>query len=355
MKRVFASFAHLHLSARLAISLALVLFAAVAVAPAAGPQKRIRDDVRIAGLNVSGLDVGQARQRVRISFAQPVRFRFGKLRWQVAPAKLGAEPLVDDAVSRALRSDSGENVEVRVAVDKQQVRRYVDALERRFGVQAQDAQLVGLNGGRPAISDERWGRTVRHGAMTAAITRALRTRIRGRMPVVPRAIRPSVTKAGFGPVIVIQRGSNQLTLFAGSTVVRNFGVATGTAQYPTPSGTFSIADMQKNPWWRPPDSDWAKGKKPIPPGPGNPLGTRWMGLTAPLVGIHGTPDAASIGYSASHGCIRMHISEATWLFDHVDVGTPVVISLRPCSWRSPSSRRSSGCRPAGASWRSRPG
>ena len=50
-----------------------------------------------------------------------------------------------------------------------------------------------------------------------------------------------------------------------------------------------------------------------------------QGLTAPLVGIHGTPDASSIGYSASLGCIRMHISDATWLFDHVDVGVPVVI------------------------------
>ena len=85
---------------------------------------------------------------------------------------------MDDAVSKALRSDSGDNVEVRVAVDKQQVRRYVDALDRRFGVPAEDARLVGLNGIRPAISDERWGRTVRRGAMTAAITRALRTRIR---------------------------------------------------------------------------------------------------------------------------------------------------------------------------------
>jgi lipoprotein-anchoring transpeptidase ErfK/SrfK len=50
-----------------------------------------------------------------------------------------------------------------------------------------------------------------------------------------------------------------------------------------------------------------------------------MGLSAPLVGIHGTPDAASIGYSASHGCIRMVISEAEWLFERVDVGTPVFI------------------------------
>ena len=37
------------------------------------------------------------------------------------------------------------------------------------------------------------------------------------------------------------------------------------------------------------------------------------------------PDAASIGYSASHGCIRMRIPEAEWLFDHVEVGTQVFI------------------------------
>ena len=84
--------------------------------------------------------------------------------------------------------------------------------------------------------------------------------------------------------------------------------------------------MQRDPWWiPPPDSDWARGKKPIPPGPGNPLGTRWMGTTAPLVGIHGTPDAASIGYSASHGCIRMRVPDAEALFNEVDIGTPVLI------------------------------
>jgi lipoprotein-anchoring transpeptidase ErfK/SrfK len=50
-----------------------------------------------------------------------------------------------------------------------------------------------------------------------------------------------------------------------------------------------------------------------------------MGLSAPGVGIHGTPQDGSIGYSLSHGCIRMHIPEAEWLFEHVDVGTPVFI------------------------------
>jgi lipoprotein-anchoring transpeptidase ErfK/SrfK len=326
MRRVFSSFAHLHLGARLGISLVLVLFAAVAVAPAAGPQKRIKSGVRIAGLNVAELDVGQARHRVRAAFRQPVKFRFGKLRWQLAPERLGGEPLVEEAVSRALRADEGEHVEVRVAVDKQQVRRYVDALERRFGIPMKNAQLVGLDAsGRPSITNESWGRTVRHATMTAAITRMLRTRIRGRLPVVLRTIQPSVTRAGFGPVIVINRGVNELTLFDGSTVVRRFQVATGMKKYPTPAGTFSIAVMEKNPWWRPPDSEWAKDAKPIPPGPGNPLGTRWMGLTAPLVGIHGTPDAASLGYSVSHGCIRMRIPEASWLFERVHIGTPVVI------------------------------
>jgi lipoprotein-anchoring transpeptidase ErfK/SrfK len=50
-----------------------------------------------------------------------------------------------------------------------------------------------------------------------------------------------------------------------------------------------------------------------------------MGTSAAGVGIHGTPDAASIGYSASHGCIRMQIPQAEWLFEHVRIGTPVVI------------------------------
>jgi lipoprotein-anchoring transpeptidase ErfK/SrfK len=125
--------------------------------------------------------------------------------------------------------------------------------------------------------------------------------------------------------IVIYRLSNKLYLYNGRRLWRQFGVATGQAAYPTPTGTFQIVDMQRYPWWYPPASPWARGAKPIPPGPGNPLGTRWMGLTAPGVGMHGTPDDASIGYSESHGCIRMHIPDAEWLFDHVKIGMNVTI------------------------------
>ena len=90
-------------------------------------------------------------------------------------------------------------------------------------------------------------------------------------------------------------------------------------------GRFQIQVKWRNPWWYPPNSRWARGQKPIPPGPNNPLGTRWMGLSSPGVGIHGTPNPASIGYSVSHGCIRMYISDAEWLFNTVDVGTTVFI------------------------------
>jgi len=106
---------------------------------------------------------------------------------------------------------------------------------------------------------------------------------------------------------------------------RVFPVATGQSVYPTPLGNFQIVVMWRNPWWYPPNSAWAKGEQPVPPGPNNPLGTRWMGLSAPGVGIHGTNNDASIGYSVSHGCIRMHVHEAEWLFNHVVIGTPVFI------------------------------
>jgi len=325
VKRAAVSFVRMALWKRAVLALVLVLFAAVAIAPSAGSPRTIPNGVRIAGINVSGLDAGQARQQLSTRFGTRLRFRFGKKRWSVEPARLGAVVAVEDAVGQALEADGGDDVSVRVDVDRAQVRRYVDRLQERFGFPAEDARLARLVAGRPEIAESKWGLEVRRRTMVVGITRMLRTRIRPRITVVTKTLKPTLTRANFGPVIVIHRGSNRLALFNGEQPWRSFRVATGTAQYPTPTGSFTIVDMQRDPWWRPPDSDWAKGLKPIPPGPGNPLGTRWMGITAPGVGIHGTPDAASIGYSASHGCIRMLIPEATWLFDHVRIGTPVLI------------------------------
>jgi lipoprotein-anchoring transpeptidase ErfK/SrfK len=330
-----ASIRPARLGARLTVRRGLIVLAVPVLvalglgvtAPAAGPSTLvIASGVQIGGVPVGGMTSEPARERLRTRFEQPVWFSYGKRRWGVQPWKLGTGAAVDEAIGRALHVPPGTNVELRVYVGERPVRRYVRALVKRFSRPAVNARLAGLVGLTPTITRERPGVAVRRRAMERAISRALRTGERAQpLPLLVRTVEPKVTRADFGPVIVIRRESKTLFLYDGSRLVRTFGVATGQSEYPTPLGLFSVVDKQLHPWWRPPDSDWARGLKPIPPGPGNPLGTRWMGLSAPGVGIHGTPDAASIGYSASHGCIRMRIPDAEWLFGQVNWGTPVYI------------------------------
>lgn len=132
------------------------------------------------------------------------------------------------------------------------------------------------------------------------------------------------TRTAFVGKIVVTLGKFRLQLFRDGKVVKTFKVAVGQPAYPTPTGTYRIVNKQRDPTWTPPpDSSWAKGLGPIPPGPGNPLGTRWMGTSAPYVGIHGTYASSSIGTRASHGCIRMHIKDVEELYEEVSVGMPV--------------------------------
>ena len=211
-----------------------------------------------------------------------------------------------------------------VLIDGDITRAYVRSVAARYNRPPVDAQIF-LRKLKPVVVPDRPGVKVNRLALTMTIVSRLRKT--SRVPVRIRRGGPlaSTTRSAFRNVIVIRRGSNQLFLYRFDRLRRTFRVATGQSTYPTPLGRFTIQVMWRNPWWYPPNSRWARGQKPIPPGPNNPLGTRWMGLTSPGVGIHGTPNPASIGYSVSHGCIRMHISEAEWLFNTVDVGTTVFI------------------------------
>lgn len=135
------------------------------------------------------------------------------------------------------------------------------------------------------------------------------------------------TRTAFVGRLVVNLSKFRVYVMRDGKRVLSFPIAHGTAQYPTPTGTYRIVNKQSNPTWTPPpDSSWAKGLGPIPPGPGNPLGTRWMGTSAPYVGIHGTPASWTIGTRASHGCIRMRIPDAEALYEEVTVGMPVQIT-----------------------------
>jgi lipoprotein-anchoring transpeptidase ErfK/SrfK len=307
--------------------LLFVVLAGIASGAAAPSAKRaaiVPNGVSIGGVKVGGLTSEQARSAISWWYNRRLRFVFSGKRWNVKPSVLGASVDSDWAVQQVLKATPRQYLSLRVNVDEALIRRYVRALDARLSVQAENATAT-LAGLRPVVHAGKPGLKLNLLKTRQRIESALAVATRPVVRPVAKTVAPSVTRKTFGAIVVIHRGSNQLHLYRGERPWRTFPVATGQAIYPTPTGSFTIVDKQRDPWWRPPNSDWAKGLKPIPPGPGNPLGTRWMGISAPGVGMHGTPDAASIGYSASHGCIRMQIPDAEWLFDHVRLGTPVFI------------------------------
>lgn len=312
---------------RLLIIIPVAAIAAFAAAPSAEhPAVPIPHGVTVDGVRIGGLTSEPARTRLRAAFDRPLRFVFRGQHWTARPSRFSASSDVEAAITRAFQARPGAELELDVSSSDTQLRSYVRYLDRRFARKPVDSKVRGVNGSlRPRITPSRPGVRVDRATMAAGIENALRYGLRPPLTLATKQIPPRVTAATIGPIIVISRGSNRLFFYSGPRLVRSFGVATGRAQYPTPSGQFTIAQLQRNPWWTPPPSDWAKGLKPVAPGPGNPLGTRWMGTSSWGVGIHGTPDAASIGYSASHGCVRMQIPHAEWLFEHVRIGTPVVI------------------------------
>jgi len=292
-------------------------------APSAGRFSRVPLGVTVGALPVGGFTSEEARALVRARLTAPIQFELDGKAWTATPEELGVSASVDEAIAAALAGRTGEAVEVDASPSRPDLLRYVTRLAPTLARRPVNARLAGLDARlRPVVAPAVTGRRLDLRRTAAAVEAAVRTT--QREPIRP-VFRRIAAQRRVGAVIVIRRESKGLYLYDGRKLVRRLGVATGQSRYPTPLGSFVVADKQYNPWWYPPSSDWAKGLKPVPPGPGNPLGTRWMGLNGGLVGIHGTPDAASIGYSASHGCIRMRIPDAEWLFEHVDVGTPVVI------------------------------
>jgi lipoprotein-anchoring transpeptidase ErfK/SrfK len=312
------------LSIAVLLSAGLVALGALASGRAAAQQApAIPTGVTIGGLDVGGLAPDAATAAVQQGFQAPLVLYLGSTEITVTPDVLGAVPVIDKAVERALAAHPGTAVSLGVTVNGGTAA-FVAQLAQRFNRAATDARLS-LRSLRPWLSKERPGLKLEQRKAVHDINIQLAAVVREPVTLVQDRVRPKITRNNFGPVVVIRRQSNRLILYDGTRYRRFFAVATGQSQYPTPLGRFKIVVKWRNPWWYPPSSPWAQGQKPIPPGPENPLGTRWMGLSAPGVGIHGTPSDASIGYSVSHGCIRMHIPQAEWLFNHVDVGTTVFI------------------------------
>ncbi|MEK5755470.1 L,D-transpeptidase [Acinetobacter variabilis] len=129
-------------------------------------------------------------------------------------------------------------------------------------------------------------------------------------------------------LIVAHKGAKQLYLFnSRNQMIASFPATIGSSSTPSPTGTYKVTGVAKNPWYSYSPSNFVQGnnKKPLslPPGPNGPVGNIWIGLSKKSFGIHGTPNPSAISKTASHGCIRLTNWDANDLGRKVKSGVTV--------------------------------
>ncbi len=137
-----------------------------------------------------------------------------------------------------------------------------------------------------------------------------------RLQIDNRHIVPAAVAAA--PLVV---NLPQRMAFHRNAAVTAIPVAVGRPQWATPRGSFTIVLREENPTWDVPRSILEEARRRgrshparVPPGPANPLGAFWLGLSQGGIGLHGTNVPSSIYSFASHGCIRLHPDDIAWLF-----------------------------------------
>jgi lipoprotein-anchoring transpeptidase ErfK/SrfK len=237
--------------------------------------------------------------------------------------------------TRAFRDATGgsvdKNVPPIVSYDHSAITRLVRRVQRGVNRAPQDATVTYKPEGLVTVPAQ-LGLKVRTTDLERAINAAL-VRPDGSRIVHARAdlAKPKVTTAQvaskYPAFIIVNRTARKLTFYKRLKLSHSYPIAVGMQGLETPAGLYHIQDMQVNPSWHVPNSAWA-GKlagKVIPPGPQDPIKSRWMGFNGGA-GIHGTDNVGSLGSAASHGCVRMAIPDVEQLYAQVDVGTPVYVA-----------------------------
>jgi lipoprotein-anchoring transpeptidase ErfK/SrfK len=339
-----------------AVPLAFVL-ALVAAAPAAAqsptptptptptpappaPDPVLAAGVRAAGVDLGGQTVSQAEATLNQVYGGPaaadVIVAVAGKRFTLKTAKVKLAFDANRSARRAYQAGqkaAGKPVDVPLAITfiRTPIRTFVAKAAKAVAIKAKDARAhVTLTHVYRARGKA--GRALNQKKVNAAIEAALAD------PRVPRLLKPGrvATKPAvrtadiarkYATVITVDRAHFKLRLFKHFKFSKSYSVAVGQPAYPTPTGLYAIQNKQVNPTWTVPNSPWAgelQGQSVSGSDPNNPLKARWMGIVNG-VGIHGTGQDYSIGTAASHGCIRMHVSDVIDLFDRTPVGTPVLI------------------------------
>ena len=136
--------------------------------------------------------------------------------------------------------------------------------------------------------------------------------------------------------VVLNVPQRLIAVMKDGIAVAMYPVGLGRPDWPTFVGPFTIAAKEVDPTWDVPASiqeEQRRAGKPVltrvPPGPANPLGKYWLGLSVPGYGIHGTNAPQSIARFQSHGCIRLRAEDIADLFTRVEIGTPGISVYEP--------------------------
>ncbi len=305
---------------------------------------RFFEGTKISGIDVSNKSRAYARRKVEDKIAEPLlsplTVNFGKRKWVLQTsdvAKVDVKGMVDEAYRagwdkglferlyvRWMHKPLNVDVKTRFAYDRGKMGSFVSTLAEKINRKPVDAKESFVNY-KVKISPSYPGYTLyrknTYDRIAAALPKGERS-LKLNVSVIP----PKKTRKDFKHTLFVHLGQNRLYFYTYEKVTKTYRVATGTGGFRTPTGDWHVVEKRLNPTWYNPHEPWSAGMpERIGPGPGNPLGTRALNLDAPGIRIHGTYAGGSIGSYASHGCIRMHISDAEDLWPRVPVGTPVFI------------------------------
>ena len=331
-----------------AVILPLTLLLAVGAAMGAiaidrRAQRTVPSGAFIQGVDVGGLRfdeaVSRVREKVEAPLHRPITLTVDKFKTQASPWDLGYRVDVPGAVRKAMgtRSDNmlsrvssqlfssggAPFLELKPAWGPGQLDDVLAVAGTIVADAPKDAD-IDVSSGWVKIVPEKAGKEIDVEASKQAVMNGVAlgdTTVK----MVARPIKPTSDPAS-NKVILVRAGENMLYLYENGQIVKQWPVATGASGYLTPEGVHRITQKIVNPSWHNPGSAWARGlPKVIGPGPNNPLGTKALRLDAPAILIHATANRSSIGYSESHGCIRMTEENEAELFSMVDVGTRVAV------------------------------
>jgi lipoprotein-anchoring transpeptidase ErfK/SrfK len=302
-------------------------------------------DAKVSGVRVAGLSRADAVEKCRTELksveARPVVLTLDGASYVSQPDRLGLhldyEGMVAEAYDKAWAPNIFERM-FRSFVDRphrvnepliaendgELVQEFVTSVSTQVNQPPRDA-YVDVTSGVPVIVPARDGYQVPEGTIHEEVLKAegsVSRTIRIQAKKTPALFKDDI----FGKLIIINLSQHMLYLYNRQTPLAQFPVACGQPAYPTPVGQWKIVGKQMNPTWYNPHDAWSASMPDvIGPGYSNPLGLRALPLNASGVLIHGTANDGSIGTSASHGCIRMHMPDVISLFEMVEAGTPVYI------------------------------